>query len=725
MANAKNFTETNLAKQIDLLELLFERMPMGIAILDREFNVQRYNLTWVDFSKRYAPADSEPLSPGVNYFKHLPGTEASILPLYERVLEGEIIHQNNVQLIAGEITTYWDIVLAPIEANHTVQGILSIAVDATERVELQQNLEKRVTQRTNELNRRRQIAESLRGIIKVINSSLSLPDTLAYIVEEACQVLQSEACLIHRIQEADNFVAIEASYGLPEVLQDIPGFPLGSSEKSDSKILNKEPVWVNDFSKRMPLSEEATQNSPPEVIKWRRLTDQYYRAWLAVPLVVQGKVYGSMAFYYAAPQKFDEEMTNLSQSFADQAALAIENASLHNLEMERLEESERRRKVAEAFGKVLAILNSDRPLNETLTYVSSQAHQLTKADASVIYMLDLDQKTIELVAGCQLPDEFTALGELAFSDSSAYESIVKGEPYVVEDVQNLFNSFSAGNVPLLTSLVLDYYRAALLVPIIISEVTYGAIALFYANPVKFEEEDISLAVSFADQAALALENANLRLHAEKTAIAAERNRLARDLHDAVTQTLFSSSMIADVLPKIWARNPEEGQRRLEELRQLTRGALSEMRTLLVELRPAALEDTNLEDLIQHQINAFISRTGLKVEFEEECDFNPAPAIKEMFYRIVQEALNNISKHAGASSVQIQLKCQPEGTEIVIRDDGIGFDTQKAENEGLGLNIMQERASVADGRLTIQSQIGSGTELRVVWPDKKITEEINE
>jgi len=725
MAKAQYFSETNLAKQIDLLELLFERMPMGVAILDREFNVQRYNLTWVDFSNRYAPPDSEPLTPGVNYFKHLPGSESVVLPLYKKVLKGETIHQNNVKLEAGGITTYWDIVLSPIELDQTIHGILTISVDATERVELQQNLEKRVIERTNELNRKRKIAESLRGIIRVINSSVSLPDTLNYIAEEACKVLESEACLIHHIYEEDNFVAIEASFGLPEDLLDIPGFPLGSSEKSDNKILNREPAWVDDFSKRKPLSEKAAKNIPPEVVKWRRLTNQYYQAWLAVPLVVQGNVFGSMAFYYAAPQKFNEELISLSQSFADQASLAIENASLHNLEMERFEESERRRRVSEAFGKVLAILNSDRPLHEILSYVSSQARQLTDADASVIYMLDLDQKTIELVAGSQLPDEFATLGELAYSDSSAYESLVKGEPFVVEDVQNLFNSFSDGNVPLLTSLVLEYYRAALLVPVVISEVTYGAIALFYSNPVKFEEEDISLAVSFADQAALAIENANLRLNAEQTAIAAERNRLARDLHDAVTQTLFSSSMIADVLPKIWERNPEEGQRRLEELRQLTRGALSEMRTLLVELRPAALEDTNLEDLIQHQINAFIARTGLKVEFEEQCDFNPAPTIKEMFYRIVQEALNNISKHASASSVLIQLRCQPEGTEMVIRDDGIGFDCTKVENEGLGLSIMKERASVAGGRLTIQSQIGSGTELRVIWPEENISEEVND
>ena len=123
---------------------------------------------------------------------------------------------------------------------------------------------------------------------------------------------------------------------------------------------------------------------------------------------------------------------------------------------------------------------------------------------------------------------------------------------------------------------------------------------------------------------IAIENAQLFEKAEAAAIAAERNRLARDLHDAVTQTLFSASMIADVLPIIWDKNPDQGMLRLEELRQLTRGALSEMRTLLVELRPAALVDTDLGDLIGHQVNAFIARTRIPVEYERNCRPKSAP-----------------------------------------------------------------------------------------------------
>ena len=220
--------------------------------------------------------------------------------------------------------------------------------------------------------------------------------------------------------------------------------------------------------------------------------------------------------------------------------------------------------------------------------------------------------------------------------------------------------------------------------------------------------------SIADQLGVAIENARLFEKAEEAAIAAERNRLARDLHDAVTQTLFSASLIADVLPKIWDRNPAEGYKRLEELRQLTRGALSEMRTLLLELRPAALVDTDLEDLIGHQVNAFQARTRLPVAYQRNCQGNPPPDVKVMFYRIAQEAFNNIAKHADASQVMVELDCRVGQVSVVIQDDGSGFDLQQAKRDGLGLGIMQERARSVGADLEIYSQIREGTRLRIFW-----------
>jgi signal transduction histidine kinase len=236
------------------------------------------------------------------------------------------------------------------------------------------------------------------------------------------------------------------------------------------------------------------------------------------------------------------------------------------------------------------------------------------------------------------------------------------------------------------------------------------------NPVGsiFTTDQITLFKSIADQLGGAIENAYLFQKAEDTAIIAERNRLARDLHDAVTQTLFSASMIADVIPKIWESKPEEGRRRLEELRQLTRGALSEMRTLLVELRPTALEDTDLTDLIRHQINAFIARSRVEVNYTCNSTHNPPPEVKEMTYRIAQESFNNIAKHAEASCVMVELNSHINRLELIIQDNGCGFEPDSDQLEGLGLGIMAERAHVLGAKLHIDSQIGEGSRIHLLW-----------
>lgn len=180
-------------------------------------------------------------------------------------------------------------------------------------------------------------------------------------------------------------------------------------------------------------------------------------------------------------------------------------------------------------------------------------------------------------------------------------------------------------------------------------------------------------IPFANQAALAIENALLREQSAQAAILAERSRLACGLHDAVTQTLFSASLIAEALPKLWERNSEMGRQKLEGLRLLTRGALSEMRMLLLELRPDTLADVELGDLCRHLTNAFSGRTRVPVTLTQDGQAALPPSGKEAFYRVDQEALNNVAKHADAGQVQLYLALQPERAELVVRNDGAGFD----------------------------------------------------
>jgi nitrate/nitrite-specific signal transduction histidine kinase len=221
-------------------------------------------------------------------------------------------------------------------------------------------------------------------------------------------------------------------------------------------------------------------------------------------------------------------------------------------------------------------------------------------------------------------------------------------------------------------------------------------------------EERSLLSSIGKQIGVAMENAHLYEQAEQTAITAERSRLARELHDAVTQTLFSASLIADVTPVIWKRNPDEGLQHLEELRQLTRGALAEMRTLLLEMRPESLKRADLKTLITQLTDAFIGRVRIPVDLQIHGTCDLSQEIKIVFYRVAQEALNNIAKHSGARQVSLHLDCQPDHLHLRIQDDGLGFDTGSIPPGHMGVAIMRERASSIGACLMILSQPDQGT-----------------
>jgi nitrate/nitrite-specific signal transduction histidine kinase len=232
--------------------------------------------------------------------------------------------------------------------------------------------------------------------------------------------------------------------------------------------------------------------------------------------------------------------------------------------------------------------------------------------------------------------------------------------------------------------------------------------------VQLSPDALSLLSSIGKQVGVAMENARLYEQAEQAAIAAERSRLARELHDAVTQTLFSASLIADVLPGIWKRNPEEGMHNLEDLRQLTRGALAEMRTLLLEMRPESLARSDLKSLVTQLTDAFIGRVRVPVSLDIQGDCELTHEVKVVFYRVAQEALNNIAKHSGARQVALQLDCQPGQMSLLIKDDGLGFDPGSITPDNLGIAIMRERASSIGASLQVESQLGQGTIIALNW-----------
>ncbi|MBC1236552.1 sensor histidine kinase [Nostoc sp. 2RC] len=222
-------------------------------------------------------------------------------------------------------------------------------------------------------------------------------------------------------------------------------------------------------------------------------------------------------------------------------------------------------------------------------------------------------------------------------------------------------------------------------------------------------KDLIQAVKLQEQL---LESERLR----KIAVEVERNRLARDLHDSVSQTLFTVATIAEALPRVWKRNPDIAQQGLEELAQLTQGALAEMRNLLIELRPDGLAEKTLGELIQQLTKAICGRASLQVTTIVEGDLPLSGEVKLVFCRITQEALNNIIKHAQATQVSVSLNCDSQKAILRISDNGCGFDSRQIAipSGHLGIAIMKERADSIGANFHLSSYLGRGSEICLSW-----------
>ncbi len=391
--------------------------------------------------------------------------------------------------------------------------------------------------------------------------------------------------------------------------------------------------------------------------------------------------------------------------------------TLERVVEERTREIERRRRVAQSMRETLAVLNSDRSTAEILDHIVGQAIPLLTANAAAIYRLNPSAQSLRVSSAEGLDPDYVAQMEIPVGKGPVGEAVLHRRPVAAPDLPGKFLEISDQLDPVRRTLIgrlAAQFRALIAVPLIVKDEIYGGLVVFYREPREFSAEETALTVALGDQVALAIENARLRADLQETAVTAERTRLARDLHDSVTQTLFSVNLIAGVLPRLWERNPEEGRRRLEDLRELSRGALAEMRTLLLELRPTALLEMPLDALVQQLAEATMGRGRLPVAVSAEGQGSAPPEVRLALYRIAQEALNNAAKHAEASRATVVVRWTPDSASLIISDDGRGFDPTSVSQAHLGLGIMRERADAIGAVLTVKSDVGRGTTVEVSW-----------
>jgi signal transduction histidine kinase len=261
------------------------------------------------------------------------------------------------------------------------------------------------------------------------------------------------------------------------------------------------------------------------------------------------------------------------------------------------------------------------------------------------------------------------------------------------------------------------------IPLMQKGKTMGLLSLSIDEPNFYTEEQANLAMALASQAAVAMENAKLYQQAQEAAAMQERARLARELHDSGTPALFSMTLHAEAAQMALARDGHAGEatgplaRNLRQLSELSEGALAEMRALIFELRPGALQEEGLAAALRKHTAALSAREGLGIEvLAPENRIPLESATEEHVYRCAQEALHNVVKHAGGRRVIVRLEADEHGTlTLEIEDDGVGFDPAAVPAGHLGLRTMSDRVEQIGGTLEIRSAPGAGTTVRISAP----------
>jgi signal transduction histidine kinase len=420
------------------------------------------------------------------------------------------------------------------------------------------------------------------------------------------------------------------------------------------------------------------------------------RSFLGVPVALRGIAYGNLYLTEKEGADFGEEDEETVMLLASQAAVAIENARLY-------ESATRWSTQLESLNEVAAALVSQLELAPLLHIVANRLRTLIAADSVTIALPHADGLRIEAAAGpgaedvvgIPIPARSKTMRVLERKQSERIDSVIDDPEIDQETARRL------------------QMRTALYVPLVLRGEAIGVITAQDkegADP-RFSAEDVRLAEVFAQRATVAVDlSRRVARDALRRVVAAqeqERRRLARELHDETGQAL--TSILLGLRTVEQAGGEQEVRAAVAEVRELVRSTLQDVRRLAVELRPKALDDFGLVAALERLTESFTEQTGIAVGFES---LLPAarltPEIETALYRIVQESLTNIVKHAQAHSVSIVLGRKSDTVSVIVEDDGVGFDPDRPREGGLGLIGMRERVSLIGGRLTIESRPGAGT-----------------
>ncbi|HEX3274527.1 MAG TPA: GAF domain-containing protein [Gemmatimonadales bacterium] len=551
---------------------------------------------------------------------------------------------------------------------------------------------------TGQLRRLFRRQESVRAVVETISGELELQPLLESILQHACQLIGAEHGTLGLVDPERDLIRTAAGYRMPpgEAGAEMPRGVGLAGVVLDRRV----PVLARYGDLPQPTQTEFAEHSV-----------------IGMPIEWEGQMIGFLGVGAGSRTLGPEEAETLAL-FARPAAIAIANAR-------RYEDERWRRERMALVARIARLVTGDLRLGELLQRAADAIHELLGYPNLAIPLIDPEQPGMLVLR----------------VKGGHYKRLIPGE-YRIPVAQGLMGAAVRTRQTVLVNDVASDPRylatpgaapakAELAVPILLGERVLGVVNVERDEP--FDEEDAAIVGIIADQLAVAIENARLYASAQQVAVLEERQRLARELHDAVTQHLSSLTLIAQTVGPAYGRGREEGEARARRLVELSQTALDEMRVLLAELRPGSRAPSGAGSararLRRHGLAEALARLAADVSCDavpvdaELSRYVPRPlAEEEALYRIAQEALSNATKHARASRIQLRLAAEGASTVLQVSDDGGGFGgtvehtgEHAVQAGGLGLLTMRERATAIGGSIRIDSTSGTGTTVEVTVP----------
>ena len=700
-------TTPHLRPQLAEIEAIYRTAPIGLCVIDRDFRFVRIN-------ERLAEINGVPASAHIGRTVRdvLPALAKRVEPLFRKViktgvsvvgleLQGETPAQPGVRRI-------WIENYIPLrDASGRVLGINVSVEEVTELRRLEEERSRQAHARALALQDRVRAHRltTLARLNRLVSSSLDLDETLTAITRAANELMDASSASVWIADEVARTIDRRISGPIP--------FPVDRLDFGEGLI-----GWAAQHRRIL--------NVPDVVLDKRTIKAEWFKASalrsiLSIPIVYDDSLLGVLALIGARPFTLDADTQELLDSFVAQTAMAIRNARLYR-------DAEQRRREAETLVQLARALGTTLDLDTVLRQAVEAARNLLESDSAHIALRDADANVMVMRYGAPetLARSFEGLriekgkglGGLAWALGRPVRTDNQLEdPRLTRDYDAVVRA--------------EGIAAVIASPIVIGDEVEGLLYVGKLLPRTFTQHDEAVLAGLALHAAIAIQNAKLfrRLQSGSERLTSlsrrllevqetERRHLARELHDEIGQALTAIKLNLQVLQR---SSPAGLSSCIEESMVIVDGVLERARDLSLSLRPSILDDLGLVAALRWYVRRETERARLEAELDlEPFESGLAPEIETTCFRIVQEAVTNAIRHAKAGRLSVRLSCQDGALEVMIRDDGLGFDVDQARHRAalggsLGLVFLQERATLVGGRIEILSAAGDGTLIRARLP----------